>query len=91
MPTIKTDGNHLLDNPSPSQVSSIAAYGTWGGASITLGFMGTDATVHAYGSDNTAKTANGEWLLRHGAGVKVYAIVTGATGTTDIYVEARPV
>ena len=91
MPTITTNGNHLLDNPPYADQSSIAAYGTWGGASIILGHLGTDAAVHAYGSDNTAKTADGEWLLKHGTGVKVYAIVTGATGTTDLYVEARTI
>lgn len=75
---ITADGNHKLK--TKGAVSSIKAYGTFGGGSLTLGFKDSvDGTIRAYAENNTAKTAAGEWEISHGTGVDVYVICSGAT------------
>lgn len=74
---ITADGNHEVKTFGYKTI--IKASGTFGGGSLTLGYKDQTGAVVAYGDNNTAKTAAGEWIIEHGGGVPQYIICTGAT------------
>lgn len=94
MTTHKITGNGNTPLTGPEGVNGsglkIKAWGTFASASLTLGFLAPDNTVQPYGTDNTAKTAAGEWTLACGRGERPYIITASATGSTSIDWEARP-
>ena len=87
---ITANGNTpLTNNGCTGNGLIIKVWGTFASASLTLGFKTPAGTVQAYSTDNTAKTAAGEWTLTCGHGEEPYIITASATGSTAIDWEVR--
>lgn len=88
---IKTNGNHIFKKAKKSGAVSAKAYGTFGGASVQIGFIDDNGTYVLFSDNNAAKTGPGEWKISAGYDVELFLSVTGASGTTDITVSSEDV
>ena len=81
---ITADGDHFQSKArGRGRNVSIEISGTFGGASVTPGYMSADA-VPVFVPDGTAKTAIGRWIVLAPNSGKLALRVTSASGTTSI-------
>ena len=73
----------------PGGMGVFAVVGTWGGATVTLQFVGPDGATLIAAGTSTTLTANGAGMFYLPAG-KIQATVTGAGVTTSLIATATP-
>lgn len=81
MSVYTSDGNYHINKHKDAR-SAIYISGTFGSATVTLQYKTGDGQFYNF-SDGVF-TSGDQIPLEHGAGVKVYATITGSTPTTSI-------
>lgn len=87
---IKSNGTYVLDIAGTGELV-IRADGEFGGATVVIGYGTNPNDFKPYIDASATQTSAFQVVLTCGFGESVALQVTGATGTTDINIEAREV
>ncbi len=83
-----TDGNHSLNHSLPAGELAVYCSGTFGGAAAFIAYGDDDNTMIPL-TDGTL-TAGNQYLVKCGAGMPIFAVISGATGITEISLKVKP-